>query len=142
MSGYLGVEESGWPHPDSDLQEFEVTLSGVEEGLTAPLKERGQQREVDEVGVDECDSVGPANLDQGEFRAVPAARGELGVEGVIGVEVAAGDQVAELVVRGDPLDGDVVNRNVDDESLRELTPYFAYIILKAAASSTEPSLAE
>jgi len=114
----------------------------VEEGLTAPLKERGQQREVDEVGIDECDSVGPANLDQGEFRAVPAARGELGVEGVVGVEVAAGDQVAELVVRGDPLDGDVVNRNVYDESLRELTRYFAYIILRAEASSTEPSLAE
>jgi hypothetical protein len=114
----------------------------MKECLTAPLKEWGQQSEVDEVGIDERDSVGPANLDQGEFRAVPPARSEFGVEGVIGVEVATGDQVAELVVRGDPLDGDVVNRNVYDESLRELTRYFAYIILRAAASSTEPSLAE
>ena len=114
----------------------------MKEGLAVALKERGQQREVDEVGIDQRNPVGPTNLDQGEFRAVPAARGELGVEGVVGVEVAAGDQVAELVVRGDPLDGDVVNRNVYDESLRELTRYFAYIILNAAASSTEPSLAE
>jgi len=114
----------------------------VKEGLTATLKDRSQECEVDEVGIDERDSVGPANLDQGEFRAVPPARGELGVEGVIGVEVATGDQVAELVVRGDPLDGDVVYRNANDESLRELAHYFAYIILRAAASSTEPSLAE
>jgi hypothetical protein len=114
----------------------------VEEGLTATLKERSQECEVDEVGIDQCDSVGPANLDQGEFRAVPPTRGELGVEGVVGVEVATGDQVTELVVRGNPLDGDVVYRNVDDESLRELARYFAYIILRAEASSTEPSLAE
>ena len=114
----------------------------MKEGLTAPLKERGQQREVNEVGIDERNPVGPANLDQREFRAVPAARGELGVDGVIAVEIAAGDQVAELVVRGDPLDGDVIYRNVDDESLRESARYFAYIILRAEASSTEPSLAE
>jgi hypothetical protein len=105
----LGIKEARWSNPDGDFEEFEVTLGGVKKSLTATLKERGQEGEVDQVGIDQRNPVGPPNLDQGEFRAVPTARGELGVEGVIAVEVAAGDQVAELVVRGDPLDGDVVN---------------------------------